>query len=44
MVIGTLRLDQVDYVEFVGGVLPSIVDFEIEPLGICSGIVVILEN
>lgn len=42
LVIRAVRLDQVDYVEFVTLVFLGVGDFEIEPLGVSSSLVIVL--
>ena len=42
LVVGALRFNQVYEVEFVGGEFTGVLNFEVEPLGIRCGIVVVL--
>jgi hypothetical protein len=44
LVVRTVRLDQVDDVEFVAHVLACVADFEVEPLDVRGGAVVVLKD
>lgn len=44
LVIWTLRLDEVDEIELVGGVLFDVTNFEVEPLRVIGSVVIILQN
>lgn len=44
LIVWTFWLDQIDYIKFVWDALPSIADFEEEPLGVVACPIIILEH